>query len=139
MTKKLRLSLTRKRFIFSAFYGDNHQTIIDSNVSYAWILQYHYQRVRKSSISPNWLTESLPEVKVRKVKLSFSDESTYKCWCFICNLILFIISGITWLSLKHLNLILLIKIIKMGSKSRNKKNKKTIGVHRKSMSIGNGL
>ena len=96
--KKLRLSLTRKRFVFSTFHGDNHQTIINSNVSFAWMLQYHYQIVRKLSISPNWSTGSLPEVKVRKVKLTFSDESTYKCWCFLSYLILFIISGVTWLN-----------------------------------------
>ena len=96
--KKLRLSLTRKRFVFSTFHGDNHQTIINSNVSSAWMLQYHYQRVRKLSISPNWLTESLPEVKIRKVKLSLSDETIYKGWCFFCNLILFIISRVTWLN-----------------------------------------
>ena len=77
VTKKLRPSLTRKRFSFSAFSGDNHQTIINSNVSSAPVLQYHYQRVRKTSISPNWLTGSLPEAKVRKAKFSFSDESTH--------------------------------------------------------------
>ena len=137
--KNLRPSLTRRRYFFSVFYGISHQTIMNLNVDFAWKLQDHYQIVRKLSISPNWSTGSLPEVKVRKVKLTFSDESTYKCWCFLSYLILFIISGITWLSLKHPKLILLIKIIKMGSKSRNKKNKKTVGGHRKIMSIGNGL
>ena len=94
--KKLRLSLTRKRLHFSAFYYNSHQTINNLNVSYAWILQYYYQRVRKLSISTNCLTDSLPEVKVKKVKLSFSDETICNCWCFLCNFILFIISGTMW-------------------------------------------
>ena len=98
VVKKLRPSLFRKWFLFSTFHGDNHQTIINSNVSSAWMLQYHYQRVRKLSISQNWSTGSLPEVKVRKVKLTFSDESTYKCWCFFRNFMLFIILGVTWLN-----------------------------------------
>ena len=36
-------------------------------------------------------------------------------------------------------LILLIKIVKMGSNSRNKKHKKGLGGHMKTMSTGNGL
>ena len=44
------------------------------------------------------MTESLPEVKVINVKLTFSDESRHNFWCFVCNIILFIISGVTWLN-----------------------------------------
>ena len=94
--KNLRLSLSQKRCIFSGFYGYSQQTIINLNVDSPWTLQYHYQIVRKLSIKPNWLTESLPEVKVISVKLAFSNESTHNFWCFVCNLILLIISVITW-------------------------------------------
>ena len=94
--KNLRPSLTRKRWFFSSFYGDSQQTIMNLNVGFAWKLQYHYQIVRKLSIKPNWLSESLPEVKVISVKLAFSNESTHNFWCFVCNLILLIISVITW-------------------------------------------
>ena len=94
--KNLRPSLTRKRGLFSGFYGDTQQTIMNLNVDSAWTLQYHYQIVRKLSIKPNWLTESLPEVKVISMKLAYSNESTHNYWCFVCNLILFIISVITW-------------------------------------------
>ena len=94
--KNLRLSLSQKRCIFSGFYGYSQQTIINLNVDSPWTLQYHYQIVRKLSIKSNWLTLSLPEVKVINVKLVFSNESTHNCWCFVCNLILFIMPRITW-------------------------------------------
>ena len=73
-----------------------------------------------------------------KVSKSFSDCSLHYWGCFVYHFILFIISVITWLSLTLSNLILSIKIIKMGSKSRNKKNKKALGAHLKRMSKGNG-
>ena len=75
--KNLRPSLTRKRGLFSGFYGDTQQTIMNLNVDSAWTLQYHYQIDRKLSIKPNWLTESLPEVKVISMKLAYSNESTH--------------------------------------------------------------
>ena len=89
---------TRKRFILFGFEGENKQTNSYPNVTQVPIHSNIYMNVRKLSISPNWSTGSLPEVKVRKVKLTFSDESTYKCWCFLSYLILFIISGVTWLN-----------------------------------------
>ena len=68
-----------KTVIFSGFYGYSQQTIINLNVDFPSTLQYHYQLVRKLSIKSNWLTVSLPEVKVIIVKLAFSDESTHNC------------------------------------------------------------
>ena len=57
--KNLRLSLTRKLFLFSIFYGDNNQTFINVNVFSASILQYHYQEIVHKSKLVNWVpTES---------------------------------------------------------------------------------
>ena len=68
-----------KTVYFSGFYGYSQQTFINLNVDSPWTLQYHYQIVRKLSIKSNWLTLSLPEVKVINVKLVFSNESTHNC------------------------------------------------------------
>ena len=96
MTKKWSLKISRKWLIIFEFQAQNFEIHFIGNVSSVSTYSINHQNVRKLTISPNWLSEDLPELKRRKFPILASNYYLQQRWCFITIFIWFIISVITW-------------------------------------------